>query len=176
MKPTRFGDQLPNSFVNIAPVSQSDQIEFVLVRIEFVDDTIITNSQSVGVRIFHPKMRECPQAPSNVVHFIFDPLVNLARQSFEASLGFPRPDLRSRTLFNTAHGRRIRTRPAAISALPAAISALKASVISRRSSSTFSSQSRNSSCSCGFSFKTASSTCSKLTQRSISQTLSDSIQ
>jgi len=149
-------------FVDIPPVSQRDQVQLIFLRIELVNDPVITHAKTVSVLAFHVVVGEAAKSSSHLIDFFLHSPLDIRRQPEKPLIKPMGANLGRRASSRVIHGRRRRTRPALISAFPAAISSLKASVISRRSSSKFSSQSRNSSWSRCCSFRTASSICSRL--------------
>lgn len=156
------GAENSGSPVEVSSMSDSDQGQFVPGRIELINDAVITHAKSICVRTFHAVMRKAMQPSPHVVNLLLHTALDIRRQCVEPLIELLGVNRCRRTGAGRTHGLRTRTRPAAISALPAAISSLNASVISRWSSSKFSSQSRNSSCSRRCSFRTASWICSRL--------------
>jgi len=148
--------------VDIPPVSQGNQVQFIIPGIELVNHSVIAHAETVGVLAFHVIVGEAAQPSSHVVYFFLHSPLDIWGQREKPLIKPVGTNLGRCASPRVIHGRRMRTRPALISAFPAAISCLKASVISRRSSSRFSSQSRNSSWSRCCNFRTASSICSRL--------------
>ena len=149
-------------FVDIPSVSQCDEVQLVFGSIELINHAVIANPKAKSVCPFHVIMMKVSKPPSHVIDFLLHSPLNVQRQGEETMIKPMRTNLGRRARPGTAHGCRMRTRPASISAFPAAISSLKASVISNRSSRRFSSQSRNSSWSRCCNFRTASSICWRL--------------
>lgn len=149
-------------FVDFPSMSQCNEEQLVLHEIKLVNHPIIPHAQPISIRSLHAVVRKVEQTSSNRIDFLLKAILDVSGQCRKALIESMRINLSSRSPAGPAHGLRVRVLPAAISALPEAISSLNASVISRRSSNRFSSQSRNSCCSSGRSFSTASSTFSRL--------------
>src|SRR5262249_44630586 len=109
-------------FINVPAMADGDEMKLVQFQVELVNNPIIADSNSVSIRALHPVMRKLAKARSHLIDFFLHSCLQTRRQGEESVIESLRENLGCRSLSETAHGLRTRTRRAAMSALPAAIS------------------------------------------------------
>ncbi len=63
-------------FVNIATITNGNQMQFVFLHVELINHPIITDANSKGVYALHPMMRKTPKIPAKLINPVLDATLN----------------------------------------------------------------------------------------------------
>ena len=63
-------------FVNVATIANGNQIQFVLLQIELINHTIITDAYPKSVYALHPMMRKTPKIPAKFINAVLNAILN----------------------------------------------------------------------------------------------------
>jgi hypothetical protein len=83
-------------FVNLAPVSDSNQMQMVFLQIELVDDSVISDTQSKCVHALHSIVRERLKIRAECINALLNSFLNIPWQSEKALVKLRGIDLRGR--------------------------------------------------------------------------------
>jgi hypothetical protein len=99
--------QFETVFVNLAPMSNGDQMQFVSFHVEFVNHAIITDAQPERVHAWHPVMAEAAEIHPQFVNLSLNARLKICWQGEKTAVESVGTNLRGRAA-RWVHGLRTR--------------------------------------------------------------------